>query len=98
MLDHPDFDIIIGGRAYGSAPYAAFCIYHGFKDLEIAYHMGKIMECSCIVLYTKTERSLAIVRYDSFDIIPLDPESRALSSPPLLIHCMRKPDLTYFKA
>ena len=26
MLDHPDFDIIIGGRTYDPAPYAAFCI------------------------------------------------------------------------
>ena len=33
MLQNPDFDIIIGGRAYDPAPYAAFCLYHGFKDM-----------------------------------------------------------------
>src|SRR3954464_3783565 len=30
----------------------------------------------CIVLYIKIERSLAIVRHDSIDIVPLDPKSR----------------------
>lgn len=33
MEMYPDFDIIIGGRAYDPAPYAAFCLHHGFKDV-----------------------------------------------------------------
>ena len=33
MDEHPDFDIIIGGRAYDPAPYAAFCLHNGFTDL-----------------------------------------------------------------
>lgn len=33
MNDNPDFDIIVGGRAYDPAPFAAFCLYHGFNDL-----------------------------------------------------------------
>lgn len=33
MRENPDFDIIIGGRAYDPAPYAAFCVYNGFQDL-----------------------------------------------------------------
>jgi hypothetical protein len=33
MLENPDFDIIVGGRAYDPAPYAAICLYHGFEDL-----------------------------------------------------------------
>jgi hypothetical protein len=33
MQENPDFDIIIGGRAYDPSPYAAFCLYHGFTDL-----------------------------------------------------------------
>ena len=76
MLDHPDFDIIIGGRAYDPAPYAAFCIYHGFYDLGIAYGMGKIMECGALCSTPKSREALAIVRHDSFDIVPLDPKSR----------------------
>lgn len=33
MNDNPDFDIIVGGRAYDPAPFAAFCLYHGFDDM-----------------------------------------------------------------
>jgi hypothetical protein len=33
MEENPDFDIIIGGRAYDPAPYAAFCVHNGFNDL-----------------------------------------------------------------
>lgn len=33
MNENPDFDIIIGGRAYDPAPYAAFCMHHGFNDV-----------------------------------------------------------------
>lgn len=41
MHANPDFDIIVGGRAYDPAPYAAFCFYQGFTDLGVGYHMGK---------------------------------------------------------
>lgn len=40
MNEHPEFDIIIGGRAYDPAPYAAFCMHHGFDDL------GKHLLCA----------------------------------------------------
>jgi hypothetical protein len=76
MRDHPDFDIIVGGRAYDPAPYAAICVYHGFTDLGIAYHMGKIMECGASCAIPKSQSALATVREDSFDIVPLDPASR----------------------
>jgi hypothetical protein len=33
MEENPDFDIIIGGRAYDPSPYAAFCLYKGFPNL-----------------------------------------------------------------
>lgn len=76
MQDHPDFDIIVGGRAYDPSPYAAFCLYNGFTDLGIAYHMGKIMECGGLCSTPKSQSALATVRSDSFDITPLDPVSR----------------------
>jgi len=76
MTDYPDFDIIIGGRAYDPAPYAVFCLYHGFTDLGIAYHMGKLMECGALCATPKAREALAIVRHDSFDIVPLNPNSR----------------------
>lgn len=33
MQEHPDFDIVVGGRAYDPAPYAAFCLFKGLKNL-----------------------------------------------------------------
>jgi hypothetical protein len=74
ILDHSDFDIIIGGRAYNPAPYATFCIYHGFKDLGIAYHMGKLMERGALCSTPKSKEALAVVRHDSFHIVLLDPK------------------------
>ena len=76
MEEHPDFDIIVGGRSYDPAPYAAFCIYHGFEDLGIAYHMGKIIECGALCAIPKSREALAIVRQESFDIVPLSPNAR----------------------
>ncbi|KAF2093500.1 hypothetical protein NA57DRAFT_61615 [Rhizodiscina lignyota] len=76
MSKYPDFDIIIGGRSYDPAMYAAFCLHRGINDLGVAYHMGKIMECGAQCSRPKSKEALAIVRQDSFDIIPLDPASR----------------------
>ncbi|KEF60541.1 uncharacterized protein A1O9_02102 [Exophiala aquamarina CBS 119918] len=76
MTDNPDFDIIIGGRAYDPAPFAAFCMYHGFDDLGLNYAMGKIMECGAQCSIPKSKECLAIVRRDNFDLIPLQPGVR----------------------
>lgn len=35
MEENPDFDVIIGGRAYDPSPYAAYCSYKGFKNQGI---------------------------------------------------------------
>lgn len=76
MEAHPDFDIIVAGRAYDPSPYAAFCVYYGFTDLGIAYHMGKIMECGGLCAKPKSRESLAVVRDGSFDVLPLNPNAR----------------------
>jgi hypothetical protein len=76
MEKYSDFDIIVAGRAYDPSPYAAFCIYNGFTDMGIAYHMGKIMECGGLCAKPKSRESLAIIREDSFDILPLNPGAR----------------------
>jgi hypothetical protein len=79
MNEHPDFDIIIGGRSYDPSPYAAFCAWKGFVDLGLSYHMGKIMECGGICTTPKSREALATIRHDSFDITPLDPKSTCTS-------------------
>jgi hypothetical protein len=38
--------------------------------------MGKIMECGALCSTPKSKEALALVRKDSFDIVPLDPLSR----------------------
>ena len=79
MRESPDFDIIIAGRTYDPAPYAAFCLYNGFQDLGVAYHMGKIMECGAQCAIPKSREALATIRHDGFEIMPLDPGARCTS-------------------
>ncbi|KAI5851090.1 hypothetical protein DFP73DRAFT_507243 [Morchella snyderi] len=78
MESHPNFDIILTGRAYDPAPYAAFCSFKsgGRIGLGVSYHMGKIMECGGLCAVPKCKSALATVREDSFDITPLDEGAR----------------------
>lgn len=70
-----DPDIILGGRSYDPAPFAAFSMYHGVSS-AIAWHMGKIMECGGICAVPKGRSMVATMRKDSFDLTPLAPEER----------------------
>src|ERR1700761_1218575 len=70
-----DPDIILGGRSYDPAPFAAFSIYHGVLP-AIAWHMGKIMECGGICAVPKGRSMIATMRTDSFDLKPLSPRER----------------------
>lgn len=97
MHAHPDFDMIIAGRAYDPAPYAALCYYRGFKDLGLAYHMGKVMECGAQCATPKSREAFATVREDSFDIMPLDPAAicTPLSVAAHTLYEKSRPDLHY---
>lgn len=89
MDAHPDFNVIIGGRAYDPAPYAAYATFqlkrqHGnisASEIQERYggflHMGKIMECGGQCSSPKTPGAIATV-YPSgiFDIRPMSPSSR----------------------
>ncbi|KAL4881371.1 beta-N-acetylglucosaminidase [Aspergillus karnatakaensis] len=68
-------DIILGGRSYDPAPFAAFSIYHGVQP-GVAWHMGKIMECGGICAVPKGRSMIATMRADSFDLTPLAPKER----------------------
>jgi hypothetical protein len=89
MEANPDFNIIIGGRAYDPAPYVAYAAFqlrrqwmdHNSLDTELRYggflHMGKIMECGGLCSTPKSHGAIATVyRSGGFDITPLAPESR----------------------
>ncbi|KAM0542277.1 hypothetical protein ACHAPJ_012885 [Fusarium lateritium] len=70
-----DSDIILGGRSYDPAPFAAFSIFHGVLP-SVAWHMGKIMECGGICAVPKGRSMIATLRKDSFDLTPLSPAER----------------------
>lgn len=91
MAAHPDFDIIISGRAYDPAPHVAFCAYlalngsyDGFQTMDRNVlggfmHMGKIMECGASCARPKTKSTMAKVYVDgTFDVRALDPTSKCL--------------------
>lgn len=68
-------DIILGGRSYDPAPFAAFSMYLGCEP-GVAWHMGKIMECGGICAVPKGRSMIATMRKDSFDLTPLSPRER----------------------
>jgi len=68
-------DIILGGRAYDPAPFAAVCLKRGINP-GIAWHMGKILECGGMCIEPKQPLIFATIRKDSFDLEPTNEDSR----------------------
>ena len=66
-------DVIIAGRAYDPAIFAAYPIYKGF-DAGLAFHMGQILECGAMAAEPASgaDSILATLREDSFTIEPLN--------------------------
>lgn len=71
------YQLIICGRAYDPAPFAAVAIYHGFPA-AYGYHAGKILECAalCAVPGTTKDCMLGTITQDGFLIEPLSHERR----------------------
>ena len=95
LREHPDVDVVVAGRAYDPAPYAAFCMLHGIEDPGIFWHMGKIMECGANCAEPKGRVILATVRQDSFDLEPMNPLERCtpLSVAAHTLYEKTRPDL-----
>lgn len=70
-----DPDIIIGGRSYDPAPFAAFCMLRGVEP-GAAWHMGKILECGGICAIPKGRSMVARMSRDAFELTPLSPLER----------------------
>lgn len=68
-------DIIISGRSYDPAPFAAFSMYRGV-EVDPAWHMGKIMECGGLCAVPKGRSMMAVMYEDSFDLVPTNPNER----------------------
>jgi hypothetical protein len=83
MEAEPDFDIIVGSRAYDPSPYVAFCIFQASgkaltpQHLGGFTHMGKNMECGAMCATPKSASAMATVYRDgAFDIKPLNLDAR----------------------
>jgi hypothetical protein len=92
MEETPDFDLVIGGRAYDPAPFVAFAEYWLKKrvpnpDPEVSSrllgaftHMGKIMECGGVCAIPKSAGAISTIYLDgTFDVRPLDNHCRCTS-------------------
>ncbi|KIW11219.1 hypothetical protein PV08_10519 [Exophiala spinifera] len=70
-----DPDIILSGRSYDPAPFAAFCLHQGV-DPGVAWYLGKIMECGAFCALPKGRIMVGRVRQSSFDLTPVSPFER----------------------
>jgi hypothetical protein len=66
-------DVIVCGRAYDPAIFAALPMLNGF-DIGLALHMGKILECGsqCSIPGAASDCMLGTLSHDSFIIEPLN--------------------------
>ncbi|KAI1343533.1 hypothetical protein F5Y15DRAFT_412317 [Xylariaceae sp. FL0016] len=89
MSSEPDFDVIVGGRAYDPAPFVGYASY--LADISLATqesdeyklqvggftHMGKLLECGGVCATPKSHGAVATVyRNGVFDVTPLDAKAR----------------------
>lgn len=65
--------LIVCGRAYDPAPFAAVGIFHGF-DPALSYHMGKVLECGALCCNPGTTKDcmLGTLYEDCFELFPCD--------------------------
>ncbi|GAB6109429.1 acyclic terpene utilization AtuA family protein [Fusibacter bizertensis] len=69
--------IIVCGRAYDPAPFAAVGIYNGF-DPAYAYHLGKVLECGALSSEPGTTKDcmMGVLYEDGFEVYPTNPERK----------------------
>ena len=110
ILAEPDFDIVIGGRAYNPSPYVAYAAFWAISALKTdldgldkvvmgsLFHMGKIMECGGQCARPKSSAARATVYLNgTFDVTPLEPGARCtpLTVAAHTLHEKSRPDLLY---
>ncbi|KAH7122678.1 hypothetical protein B0J11DRAFT_608191 [Dendryphion nanum] len=89
MNANPDFNVIVGGRAYDPSPYVAYAAFVAKTSLSETSspeskqlwggftHMGKIMECGGSCAKPKCAgASVTVYTNGTFDITPSDPDAR----------------------
>ncbi|UUZ90109.1 DUF1446 domain-containing protein [Paenibacillus sp. P25] len=88
-------DIVVCGRAYDPSPFAAVAMHHGF-DPALAYHLGKILECSALSAEPGTTKDsmLGILKKDSFIVKPLN-DFRKCTAVSVVAHTFYEKDHPY---
>jgi hypothetical protein len=88
-------DIIVCGRAYDPAPFAAVGIYHGF-DEALSYHLGKILECGALCAEPGTTKDciMAVLNEDSFEVYSTN-EARKCTPISVAAHTFYEKDHPY---
>ncbi|MGF7186400.1 hypothetical protein GGQ84_002502 [Desulfitispora alkaliphila] len=74
-------DVVIAGRAYDPAVFAAYPIMHGF-DPGLALHLGKILECASIAAVpgSGSDCMQGTLRRDHFLVEPLNPNRKCTTT------------------
>ena len=70
-------DVVLAGRAYDPAVFAAFAIMRGFPEGP-ALHMGKILECAAIAAEPGSGRDcmVGVLDEEGFTLFPTNPQRR----------------------
>lgn len=88
-------DIIVCGRAYDPAPFAAVGIFHG-HDPALSYHLGKILECGTLCAEPGTTKDVILGRLDEngFEVWPAD-DARQCTPVSVAAHTFYEKDHPY---
>ncbi len=67
-------DIILCGRAYDPAPFAAFGMFHGY-DPALCQHLGKILECGALCAEPGSAKDVILgeLQETGFEVWPVNP-------------------------
>lgn len=87
--------IIVCGRAYDPAPFAAAGIFAGY-DPALCYHLGKILECGalCCEPGSAKDSIMGVLYDDRFEVYPLSPE-RVCTATSVAAHTFYEKDHPY---
>ena len=88
-------ELIVCGRAYDPAPFAAVGVLHGF-DLALSYHMGKVLECGALCCNPGTTKDcmLGTLYDDCFEVYPCN-ENRLCTPVSVAAHTFYEKDHPY---
>jgi hypothetical protein len=75
LHEHGDVDVIVAGRSYDPAPFAAIGLRHGF-DPGVCWHIGKVMECGGLCAEPKGRMMTGLLRHDEIELEPPSPSER----------------------